>query len=277
MWTLSGFSDEISPDPVEQCQVARGLGLRYRRDPQCLERQHPRSRSRPARHAAADPRSTRAAGLEHRLPDRQDLHRRRLRAPPGADAARRRGGPTVRGSRTSGSSPSSSREGDDPDRHRDEVLRRMRALADVAEQSRRDLAAREREGHLRRHPAPLPGHRHRGRLAQTARWPGTRRTSSRWESGPSPRAMPSCGRTWTTSRSRTPASPTGRSWWPATATARSWRRSAPCATTASTASSPSSPTWPTTTPLGGFSGAELWTSAWKAFTDILKAEGIEYA
>jgi sugar phosphate isomerase/epimerase len=29
--------------------------------------------------------------------------------------------------------------------------------------------------------------------------------------------------------------------------------------------------------IGGFSGAELWTSAWKAFTDILTAEGITYA
>ena len=29
MWTLSGFVDEISADPIEQCQVARGLGLRY--------------------------------------------------------------------------------------------------------------------------------------------------------------------------------------------------------------------------------------------------------
>jgi sugar phosphate isomerase/epimerase len=29
--------------------------------------------------------------------------------------------------------------------------------------------------------------------------------------------------------------------------------------------------------VGGFSGAELWTSAWKAFTDILTAEGIAYA
>ena len=28
---------------------------------------------------------------------------------------------------------------------------------------------------------------------------------------------------------------------------------------------------------GGFSGAELWTSAWRAFTDILKSERIEYA
>jgi sugar phosphate isomerase/epimerase len=29
MWTLSGFADEISPDFTEQCQVASGLGLRY--------------------------------------------------------------------------------------------------------------------------------------------------------------------------------------------------------------------------------------------------------
>jgi sugar phosphate isomerase/epimerase len=29
MWTLSGFSDEISPDFTEQCEVAAGLGLKY--------------------------------------------------------------------------------------------------------------------------------------------------------------------------------------------------------------------------------------------------------
>jgi sugar phosphate isomerase/epimerase len=29
MWTLSGFSDEISPDFTEQCEVATGLGLKY--------------------------------------------------------------------------------------------------------------------------------------------------------------------------------------------------------------------------------------------------------
>lgn len=29
MWTLSGFSDEISPDFTEQCAVASGLGLKY--------------------------------------------------------------------------------------------------------------------------------------------------------------------------------------------------------------------------------------------------------
>lgn len=29
MWTLSGFIDEISPDFTEQCTVAAGLGLRY--------------------------------------------------------------------------------------------------------------------------------------------------------------------------------------------------------------------------------------------------------
>ncbi len=29
MWTLSGFSDEISPDFEEQCAVASRLGLGY--------------------------------------------------------------------------------------------------------------------------------------------------------------------------------------------------------------------------------------------------------
>ena len=37
---------------------------------------------------------------------------------------------------------------------------RMRALADVAEEAGVILRAREREGDLRRHPAPLPRHRH---------------------------------------------------------------------------------------------------------------------
>ncbi|MGK5682960.1 sugar phosphate isomerase/epimerase family protein [Actinoplanes sp. URMC 104] len=29
MWTLSGFSDEISPDLTEQCEVVTGLGMKY--------------------------------------------------------------------------------------------------------------------------------------------------------------------------------------------------------------------------------------------------------
>lgn len=29
MWTLSGFCDEISPDPRDQREVASGLGLEY--------------------------------------------------------------------------------------------------------------------------------------------------------------------------------------------------------------------------------------------------------
>src|SRR5256885_200696 len=29
MWTLSGFADEISPDPVQQCTVLRGLDIGY--------------------------------------------------------------------------------------------------------------------------------------------------------------------------------------------------------------------------------------------------------
>jgi sugar phosphate isomerase/epimerase len=29
MWTLSGFADEISPDLTEQCEVVSGLGLKY--------------------------------------------------------------------------------------------------------------------------------------------------------------------------------------------------------------------------------------------------------
>ena len=61
------------------------------------------------------------------------------------------------------------------------------------------------------------------------------------------------------------------------ATASSSRRSARSATTGSTGSSPSSRTSASSGTLGGFSGADLFTQAWQAFTDLLTREGIEYA
>ena len=135
------------------------------------------------------------------------------------------------------------RPGDDPDDHRDEVIDRMRALAEVAEAAGSDPAAREREGDLRRRPAPLPGHR-RGRSARrTCGWPGIRPTSSRSGSSPSPRGTPPCARTSTTSRSRTRSRADGTVVVAGDGRRRGGPRpSARCATTASTGSSPSNRT-----------------------------------
>ena len=87
-----------------------------------------------------------------------------------------------------------------------------------------------------------------------------------------------CARTWSTSRSRTR--------WPADGTVRARRRRAtgrsgrriraPAATTGSTGSSRWSRTWVGRASLGGFSGAELFApGATRAFTELLRAEGIE--
>jgi sugar phosphate isomerase/epimerase len=132
MWTLSGFADEIGDDVAEQCRVASGLGLRF-----------------------VEVRSGWGvnildlddAGLAElkRLLDEHGLSVSSIGSPIGkifvdedfaphlermrhaAEVARFLGAPYVR------IFSFFIRPGDDPDDHRDEVLRRMRALADVAE------------------------------------------------------------------------------------------------------------------------------------------------
>ena len=51
----------------------------------------------------------------------------------------------------------------------------------------------------------------------------------------------------------------------------------PARTTGSTGSSRSNRTWATTSSSGAFSGPELWRQAHADFTELLRAEGIEYA
>ena len=97
-----------------------------------------------------------------------------------------------------------------PEQHRDEVLRRMRALADEGRAHRRRAAAREREGHLRRRPGPRARHRRVGRLARPAAGLGPRQLRAGAASPRSPTATRRCARTPSTSRSRT------RCWPPAT-------------------------------------------------------------
>ena len=94
-------------------------------------------------------------------------------------------------------------------------------------------------------------------------------------SGPSPRAMRSCGRTWSI-QIKDARLADASVVVAGQATARSWRRSALRADGFDGFFS-LEPHLADYNATGGFSGAELWTSAWKAFTDILKSEGIEFA
>jgi sugar phosphate isomerase/epimerase len=133
MWTLSGFSDEISADPREQCEVASGLGLKYVEIRSAWQVN------------ILDLDADQLAALQQTLKERNlsvssigspigkinidddfDPHLERMRH--AAEVAQQFEAPYIR------IFSFFIRDGDDPDRHRDEVLRRMRALADVAEQ-----------------------------------------------------------------------------------------------------------------------------------------------
>ena len=168
------------------------------------------------------------------------------------------------------------REGDDPDRHRDEVLRRMRALTEVAEQHDVILLhenEKEIYGDIPRRCLDLvtsvdsPSLRLAWDAANFVQV-GVRPFTEGYA-----QLRPYVEYVQIKDARLADASVVvaGR------ATARSWRRSAPCAPTASTASSPSSPTWPTTTRPAASPAPGCGPAPWKAFTDILKSEGIEFA
>ena len=134
MWTLSGFVDEISADPIEQCRVAHGLGLRY-----------------------AEIRSAWGVNILDLQPDQLATLQRTLEehelavssigSPIGKIFIDEDFEPHLERMRHAASVAAAFgaqyvrifsffiREGDDPDQHRDEVLRRMRALAEVAEEA----------------------------------------------------------------------------------------------------------------------------------------------
>ena len=70
---------------------------------------------------------------------------------------------------------------------------------------------------------------------------------------------------------------TGESSPPVTATAIRSRRFAPCSRDGFDGFFSLEPHLTKTHALGGFSGPELFTEAWRAFTDILNTEHIPYA
>ncbi len=132
MWTLSGFADEIGDDVAEQCRVAAGLGLRYLEvrsgwgtnildldDAQLTEFSRLLAEHQLAVSSIGSP-------IGKIFVD-EDFgpHLERMRH--AAEVAHRLGAPYIR------IFSFFIRPGADPDDHRDEVLSRMRALADVAE------------------------------------------------------------------------------------------------------------------------------------------------
>ncbi|WP_129359534.1 MULTISPECIES: sugar phosphate isomerase/epimerase family protein [Micrococcaceae] len=133
MWTLSGFVDEISPDFETQCAHARSLGLEYIEfrsawdtnvldlDDQQLE-QAVEILDRHGLKVSSIGSPIGKIGIH----DPIDPHLERARQ--AVDVAHVFGAPFVR--IFSFFMP----DGEDPDGHRDKVVERMRALADVAEE-----------------------------------------------------------------------------------------------------------------------------------------------
>lgn len=133
MWTLSGFSDEISPDLEEQAALVTTLGMTHLElrsawgtnvldlDADQLDRAR----------RILDEHGLRVSSIGSPLGKifiDEDFGPHLDRARHAVDVAHHFGAPYIR------IFSFFIRPGDDPDDHRDEVLRRMRALADVAEQ-----------------------------------------------------------------------------------------------------------------------------------------------
>jgi len=275
MWTLSGFSDEIADDFDEQCRVAAGLGLRYLEvrsawgtnildlDAQQLDR---------LRQSLAE-RSLQVSSIGSPIgkifidePFAPHLERMRH----AADVARQLGAPYIR------VFSFFLRPGDDPAEHRPEVLERMRALTAVAAEAGvvllhenekeiygdtpqrcLDLVTSVASSHLRLAWDPA-------NFVQVGVQPFTEGYAllrphlayvqikdARAADGTVVVAGAGDGQVVTTIRElRRDGFDGFFSLEPHLADYNA---------------------------LGGFSGAELWTQAWKAFTDILNSEGIEYA
>ncbi|RPF26925.1 sugar phosphate isomerase/epimerase family protein [Georgenia muralis] len=133
MWTLSGFSDEISPDLEEQAALVTTLGmthleLRSAWGTNVLDLDADQlARAR----RILDEHGLRVSSIGSPLGKifiDEDFGPHLDRARHAVDVAHHFGAPYIR------IFSFFIRPGDDPDDHRDEVLRRMRALADVAEQ-----------------------------------------------------------------------------------------------------------------------------------------------
>lgn len=132
MWTLSGFTDEISDDLTEQCSVAAGLGLRYLEFRSAWgtnildlsEEQLARAKEILAAH---DLRVSSIGSPIGKIGVEEDFEPHLVRMRHAAEVAQFFDAPYIR--IFSFFIPA----GANPDDYREEVLRRMRGLAEVAE------------------------------------------------------------------------------------------------------------------------------------------------
>jgi sugar phosphate isomerase/epimerase len=134
MWTLSGFADEIDPDFSTQCKVASELGLRFLEIRSAwgvnildLDDSQLEAVQQLLVEYGLQVSSIGSPIGKIFIDDDFEPHLVRMRH--AAEIAQRLGAPYVR------LFSFFIRAGDNPDDHRDEVLRRMRALADIAEEA----------------------------------------------------------------------------------------------------------------------------------------------
>ncbi|MFH5822771.1 sugar phosphate isomerase/epimerase family protein [Georgenia sp. AZ-5] len=133
MWTLSGFSDEISPDLEEQTSLVKKLGMSYLEfrsawGTNVLDLDDDQlTRARQILDAHGLKVSSIGSPIGKIFVD-EDFEAHLDRARHAVDVAHHFGAPYIR------IFSFFIRADDDPDDHRDEVIRRMRALADVAEE-----------------------------------------------------------------------------------------------------------------------------------------------
>jgi sugar phosphate isomerase/epimerase len=134
MWTLSGFADEIDPDFTTQCTVASGLGLKFLEvrsawGTNILDLDEDQLETMRQQLAESGLQVSSIGSPIGKIPIEEDFEPHLERMRHAADVARFFRAPFIR------IFSFFITPGDDPDAHRDEVLRRMRALADVAEQA----------------------------------------------------------------------------------------------------------------------------------------------
>ena len=132
MWTLSGFIDEISPDFTQQCEVAAGLGLKYAEvrsawDVNILDLEPGRLEVMKQTLAAHGLRVSSIGSPIGKIFIDEDFPPHLARMRHAAEVATFFGAPYIR------IFSFFLRPGTDPAAHRDEVIERMRALTRVAE------------------------------------------------------------------------------------------------------------------------------------------------
>jgi sugar phosphate isomerase/epimerase len=275
MWTLSGFSDEISHDFREQCEVVSGLGLKYLEIRSAwnvnildLDDDQLGTVQQTLKEFDLSVSSIGSPIGKIGIHDDFEPHLERMRH--AAEVADRFDAPYIR--IFSFFIP----EGDDPDRHRDEVLRRMRALADVAEQSDVVLLhenEKEIYGDIPRRCLDIVTSvdSPKLRLAWDAAnfvQVGVRPFTEGYDA-----LRPYVAYVQIKDARLADASVVvaGAGDGEVVETIRALRADG------FDGFFSLEPHLADYHSAGGFSGPELWTSAWRAFTDILKAEGIEYA